>query len=446
MKLKISRILHAGYIFECAGTQIAFDPIFENPFSSNLHAYPSVRFDVEQIKKLKLNAVFISHYHDDHCSFESLNLLDRQTPIYMYCIFEEMFVWLKELGFADVHSLQLEEPVTIGPVEIIPRRALDADVDSIFQIRAAGVNVLNVVDSWIDDEMLAELVKSGPWDMVLWPFQTMREIEVLAPSRAVPSQSSLPPEWLRQLKLLNPRYVVPSSCQFLQESWSWYNQEFFPLSYRQFQKQIEALLPKAGVVRLNPSVAVELVPGGLKFAGALPWVIPVGEQDVDYDYRPGIRPPSTAVIARQFAALTPAEAERVFVYCDQSLLEKFNSLEAPLEPYFQKARLWRLSVYDHLGQARHFYYRVTKNRMEPAAPDDLALGWATEIPLTKLYAALEFGEALTSLYVRINDLVFAPGIENEIQDVDAVEDPLVRCLYSNVFGAYQRAQLKRLLK
>jgi putative membrane protein len=74
MTLKISRILHAGYVFECAGRRIVFDPIFENPFSRNCHAFPAVRFDLEQIRALPVDAVFISHFHDDHCSFESLDL------------------------------------------------------------------------------------------------------------------------------------------------------------------------------------------------------------------------------------------------------------------------------------------------------------------------------------------------------------------------------------
>ena len=60
MKIKISRILHAGYIFESEKTQIAFDPIFENPFSRNCFAFPPVEFDLVQIKQLKLDAVYFS--------------------------------------------------------------------------------------------------------------------------------------------------------------------------------------------------------------------------------------------------------------------------------------------------------------------------------------------------------------------------------------------------
>ena len=72
------------------------------------------------------------------------------------------------------------------------------------------------------------------------------------------------------------------------------------------------------------------------------------------------------------------------------------------------------------------------------------IGWLTEVPIAKIYAALELGEALTSMYIRINDAVFQDEIENEIQTTDVVEDPLIKCLFTNIFGAYQKAQLKRL--
>ena len=256
MTLKLSRILHAGYVFECEGIQIAFDPIFENPFSRNCHAFPDVRFDHAQIRELKLAAVFISHFHDDHCSLESLDLLHRETPIYIYCLFEELFAMVRALGFVNVQPLRVNQAVRVGPFEVIPREALDSDVDSMFQIKAAGLNVLNVVDSWIAPDAMTELAKYAPWDMVLWPFQTMREIAVLSPSRAAAAAAALPEDWIEELTILNPRYVVPSSCQFVQEPWSWYNRAFFPITYRQFRREIEAALPNTRGSPVRTLVAV----------------------------------------------------------------------------------------------------------------------------------------------------------------------------------------------
>lgn len=446
MPLKISRILHAGYVFDCDGTKIAFDPIFENPFSRNCYAFPSVRFDIEAIKKEKFSAVFISHYHDDHCSLESLNLLDRDTPIYIYCLYDEIFGFIEQLGFKKVYPLAIDETVQLGAFEIIPRRALDAEVDSLFQIKAAGLNILNVVDSWIDYDTLDLLVKNGPWDMVLWPFQTMREIDVLSPHRVPAPSLELPPEWIEQLKSLDPKYVVPSSCQFTQESWSWYNHAFFPITYKQFEKEVKAALPDSQVVRINPSVTFELTKNSIKPSAPLNWVIPQGAQDVDYEFKPTEKIPTTSEIAKKLPGLSLSQKEFVISYCKKGLLEKFRTLAPSEDPFFARPRLWQLSVYDENGKEKTFRYLLEENNIELVPVNDDPIEWLTEVPVTKLYAALEEGESLTSMYVRINDTKFRPTIEEEVQEADVVEDPLIRCLFTGVFGGYQAAQLKKLKK
>lgn len=444
MALKVSRILHAGYAFECEGTQILFDPIFENPFSRNCHAFPSADFDLAAIRALRPAAVFISHFHDDHCSLESLALLDRRTPIHLYCLFDELFDMIRSLGFTDVRPLDLNVPVIVGPFEVIPRRALDADVDSLFQIRAAGLEVLNVVDSWIDEPTLERLARSAPWDLVLWPFQTMREIEVIAPREAPPAPGGIPDEWLDQLKRLAPRFVVPSSCQFRMESWSWCNHAFFPISYERFRRDVEGALPDTRVVRMDPSVSFELTREGLKDSARLSWVLPGEENGTDYDYRPNLTPPSTAEIARHLPALTSVERAVVRDYCRSGLAERFRELLPAEGGYFLEPRLWRLSVYDQEGTAEHFHYVVSPGVIAAAGSDPGRPDWTTEVPVFKLYAALMDGETLTSMYVRLNDAEFPPEIEESVRSADLNEDPLIRCLFEGVFGAYQRGQLRKL--
>ena len=441
--LTISRILHAGYVFACGGTRIAFDTVFENPFSHNCHAFPDVRFDTAQIRRERFDAVFISHFHDDHCSFDSLDLLDRATPLYLYCIFDELFEMVRSLGFTSVHALHVNRAVAVGAFRVTPREAMDADVDTMFQVQAAGLNVLNVVDSWIDDAALAQLVAAGPWDMVLWPFQTMREIEVLAPSRASPAPPALPDEWLTQLQALAPRYVVPSSCQFVQEPWSWYNRAFFPISYALFAREVNQAVPAAQVVRFDPSVSMVLDAVALRPAAPLAWVVPVGPQDVDYVYQGNAAPPSTAAIARRFAPLTPAQDARVDHYCRVLLPAQYGDVEAGCA-YFDVPRAWQLSVYDADGVASVYRYRLDGD-VATLGGDAGAPGWTTQIAAAKLYAALAAGESLTSMYLRINDTMFDADTEAALLEADIVDDPLIRCLFGSAFGAYQKAQLRRLL-
>ncbi len=423
--MKISRILHAGYIFESDSTQIIFDPIFENPFSRNCYAYPNVQFDYAQIKKLKPDAVFISHYHDDHCSLESLQYLDRETTIYLYCIHDELFWILRELGFLNVQSLQTDVLVKVGAFEIIPRLALDTDVDSIFHIKAEGLNILNVVDAWIDPSAMVKL-KQNSWDIILWPFQTMREIEVIAPSLALPAE--LPTEWIEQLKALNPRFIVPSSCQFTQEEWSWYRKAYFPISYKIFKMEVEAALPNSKIHRLNPGISIELNKSHLKQSPPLAWIIPIGEQDVDYEYDPHLKLPATADIAKNFTALSTEKRQRVFNYCKIELLEKYNSMNTELSGQ------WKLALYDHSGQAINFYYELQAGTIK-LANENFSITWITEVPLAKIYSAIAEGESLSSLYLRMQGMPFE-NIE---------EDPLIACLFHGEFASYQRNQLQKIL-
>lgn len=442
MSVKISRILHAGYIFECQNTKIVFDPIFENPFSRNCYAYPDVKFDSTQILKEKFAAIFISHFHDDHCSMESLNLIDRATPIYMFCVFEEMFDLIKQLGFTEVYSLDLNIPIRIGPFEVIPRIALDADVDSIFHIKAEDLNILNVVDSWIGESTLRQLQLNAPWDLILWPFQTMRELEVLAPSRSLPATGNVPEEWQEQLQILQPRFLVPSSCQFIQESWSWYNHAFFPISYQNFSTFIGSILPQTRVQRMDPSASYVLTEDSFELSSPLPWIELMSSQTVDYDYQPDLRIPSTSELAKKFPPLLHSQKEFVENYCRFELPIRYSNLEKYADSYFHQSRIWELCLFDHDGDSLKFQFRINANLMEllPCAQSDPS--WVTEVPICKVYAALEEGESLTSMYVRINDRKFASDVEADLLNVEVVEDPLIRCLFTGVFASYQKAQLK----
>lgn len=448
MSLKVSRILHAGYSFECESTQILFDPIFETPFSRNCYPFPNVSFDTAQIRQLKIDAVFISHFHDDHCSMVSLNLLARTTPIYIFCIHDEMLSLIRSLGFQNIISLRLGKSIPIGPITVTPYPALDVDVDSIFHIQAAGVNVLNVVDSWIGEDTLNKLKSRGSWDLVLWPFQTMREIEVLSPSRFMNQPALLPPEWLAQIHELNPKMIVPSSCQFIHESWSWYNHAFFPITYAQFENEIKSILPATDVQRLNPGVSLTVNSQYVHRSSPLPWIKPIGNQDVDYEYRPAIPAPSTAYIATKVSGATKDEGDRVYRYCRETLPKVYGQLyehdDDYEQGYFGQRRLWRLNLYDQLGQVRVFSYIIQGRQIVLVDNTDLDFAWITEVPVVKVFAALELGESLTSMYMRINDIPLAAGIEADLKDVDFLEDPLVRCLFNGAFGAYQKAQLKQI--
>ena len=440
MSIKVSRILHAGYIFENKNTKIVFDPIFENPFSRNCYAFPPIRFDIEELKKLKFDTIFISHFHDDHCSLESLNLINRATPIHIYCLHDEIPQLIRKLGFKTVHQLKLNQSIPIGNFTITPRRALDAEVDCLFQIQVEEHNILNVVDSWIDWETLDLLKNEKPWNLILWPFQTMRELEVLAPHRHGFAEPEIPEEWLEQLQSLNPKVVVPSSCQFLQEPWSWYNSAFFPISYKFFESEIKKILPLTNVVRLNPGQTVHMAQLQIDFVKSLPWIIPMGDQNVDYIYNTDLKIPLTVEIAKHFPGLNPDEKNKVDHFLLDEILQTYSSLDEIESDYFSKPRKWELRIFSADGHQKKYFYEILNGRLKIVSDDPLQpIGWLTEIAESKIFSALTDGESLTSLYVRVNDFEFTA-------DVDATMDPLIRCLFNKNPDSYQKAQLIRLLR
>lgn len=444
--VKVSRILHAGYLFQNENTSIAFDPIFENPFSKNCYAFPSVQFDHKIIRHISLSAVFISHHHDDHCSLESLALLDRKTPIYIYCQFEELLDWIRQLGFVHVTHLNLNEPVLIDSFTVTPLPALDQEVDCVFHIHIAGLNILNVVDSWLPEQTMKYLTTIPSWQMILWPFQMMREVEVLSPHRTKTPPPDYPEEWSEQLKALQPYFVVPSSCQFMHEKWSWYCKSFFSMSYKTFSLWINNILAKTKVVRLNPGDTVLLSQDSVSVEKPLAWIIPNGNQNLDYEFDPDAQPQSTAEIATHFPPINENQKKTVLDFCKNTIIERYKEIGPPQDIYFQKKRHWRLSVFDHQGDAHCFFYEIQDENMRQIDSVVNHLNWTTEVPISTLYGALALGEALSSMYIRINPDTFDALTEHELENVDLLEDPLVRTLFNGIFCSYQKAQLEKLLK
>lgn len=441
MSLRLSRIFHAGYVLAYKNTQILFDPLFESPFSRNGFSHPPVKINSSLLEEQSWDAVFISHYHDDHCSLESLKHISKSTPLYVYCVHEELFTLLRDFGFECVYPLELGLPITLGSISIIPTRALDADVDCLLQIFVEEFKILNVVDAWIDENTLQALAQKAPWDLVLWPFQTMQELQVLSPSRAQWSDGELPIEWKEQLLKLGAHCIIPSACQFIHEDWSWYRSYFFPISYHKFSSTLAEWGIPSNVLRLEPGQSVIISPQSIKRSASLPWIEPLHDSLVDYTYSPHQAIPHTREIAWHFPQLSVSEKNIIDLFCKIEIPQRWLKLNAQSP----KPQNWKLSLYGHKDEDAVFYYQIEEDRIRPVDPiPDSLLEWHTEIPVQRLLGAITHGETLSSLYIRINDQKFSADTEEKLAKMDLTDDPLLRCLYEGVFANYQRAQLLKM--
>lgn len=449
MSIAINRILHAGYIFDDGYSKIVFDPLVENPFSYNCYAFPHVSIDVSKIKNTKYDAIFISHYHDDHLSLKSLQYFDRHIPIYLYSHYDVFFELLRDLGFTEVHKIHLNQVVQIHNFAVTAWPALESDVDTIFQIQNKDINVLNVVDSWIDWQTHSKLSQLQ-WDVILWPFQIMREKEVLSPNRLKHENIDFPQAWTEQIKGLNPRYIVPSSCQFRFEDWSWYNHHFFAVTYQQFKQMISTNLKNTEVIILDPGQGYLFDKSCTKMASHLDWITIDEVRHSDYELNLNVVPSHTSNIAHHFQQLQSQESIQVHQFCQNEIPRKLTSIfqNTNQESYWkEKTKNWKLIVYDHLGQPISYIYCIDSESVTLLSADTVdVIDWQTEILEFKLYSAMINGESLISLYVRINDILFTDQVEKNLTDIDLLEDPLLKCLYSEDVAHYQKRQLKLILE
>ena len=354
---------------------------------------------------------------------------------------------IEELGFKSVVSLETDQAISIGSFKITTRRALDSDIDSIFQIQVENLNILNVVDSWIDPETLDLLSDQKPWDLILWPFQTMLESDVIAPLMSPPPQTSVPTEWIEQLRRLNPRAIIASACQFTHEPDAWTNHSLFPISYATFIREVQTALPRALVRRLDPGVTLTLNSTAIESDGQLSWVKPIGDQNVDYEFRGFDHRPTASAFAQLASKLSVEQMQEVRSYCTSTLTQRYRDVGGSNDDYFRRSRRWRLKVYDSKGDAQVFNFCVRENEIE--VDDSETAGgadnvWITEIAASKLYSAIYQGEALTSLMIRVNDATPHHALARALREADVFEDPLIRCLYNEDVVNYQRLQLESL--
>ena len=445
-EVKVSRIFHAGYIVETNQARVVFDPILTNPFSFNCLVDPPVELEPQAILARSWDGIFISHFHEDHCCLESLSHFPRSIPIYLYCHHPELADWIRQMGFQQVTSLSIDQPVFLKGLEVTPRRALDDEVDCMFQVQIGSFQLLNVVDSWIDWETVTQL-ESTRWDLILWPFQILREREVLSPSRYPKAVRAIPEAWREQWARMNPRAMVPSSCQFRMEDWSWYNQEFFSWSESYFESQVREQFPEIELWTMAPGESLIWSHGQFRRGPSLEGLRILGPARV---VAPGIswgvERPSVSEVARNFAALDVAEKQIINYFCSNEIFERWAEVGPSAEVYFNRPRRWLLRIWDESGFSTDHGYLVDEGQLSIWDPrTGLDPEWLTEISAWKLHGALREGESLTSIYVRVNEMAFDLKTEKALKGVDPLSDPLIRCLYNGRFGSYQQAQLKRLL-
>ncbi len=111
---------HQGWLFSGDKARVLFDGLLVEPFGhwgQVGKVYPPRQLEVARFPAL--DAVFVSHEHEDHFSIPSFNRLSRDIPLYLSIRSSSAArAIVAEMGFSRVHFFEPGVAVTIGDLEL----------------------------------------------------------------------------------------------------------------------------------------------------------------------------------------------------------------------------------------------------------------------------------------------------------------------------------------
>ena len=99
--MKVTYVGHATLLLESAGTRILTDPNFDPKLGRVLPRVSAPGIALGDLPRL--DALVLTHAHADHLSFDSLDRLPQDLPLYAPPVVAR---WLRRLGYA--HAIELE--------------------------------------------------------------------------------------------------------------------------------------------------------------------------------------------------------------------------------------------------------------------------------------------------------------------------------------------------
>ena len=123
--MKYTFIGHQSWLVEDGTSKVLLDPLLEDTFGTDN------QFGIEVVPPRKvmesayknIDAVILSHEHSDHFHIQSLNKIDRTTPIYVGILtIEPMVRCIEAMGFI-VYLLKSRDKISIGTLDFTAYQA-----------------------------------------------------------------------------------------------------------------------------------------------------------------------------------------------------------------------------------------------------------------------------------------------------------------------------------
>ncbi len=272
--LAIFRLTHAGYFVTSKKTSILIDPLFINDWAEFLILNPTVEFNFAEIKKLKLDGVIISHFHNDHFCLKSLNYVSRETLIVFPAGCKTIPFWLKTMGFKNLQELKPLENIKVGDIEIEATVSHAVGVNEMGMFIQKGKSkILNLVDTEVYKKDVESVVKRKGMPSVSFCFyQPLRESDVYNGKLLSISPKKIYQRLQDIVGAINESIIVPSACSWAYKYEPELNYWMFPISEEKFCEDIKQRFPLSSPTILEPGQGFVFDNGKLRNVQKLSWV------------------------------------------------------------------------------------------------------------------------------------------------------------------------------
>lgn len=239
--MKIEYICHACLLIETEDLRIATDPWLDGAaYCEQWYLFPKP-LNAEKLQNI--DAIFVSHGHEDHLNEETLRTLPKESKVfYPYSFFGGAKEYIESIGFEEV-----KECITFKKYQISEKTAVTFVInshDSLMIIESGGKVLINVNDALhsspekVIDYYLAEI--RAKWQKIDYVFcgfggasyfpNTMHLAGKDDYEISLVREQLFAHNFCRIVKGLKPKIAVPFAADFclLDENQRWINDARFP--------------------------------------------------------------------------------------------------------------------------------------------------------------------------------------------------------------------------
>jgi UDP-MurNAc hydroxylase len=169
--MHLTTLGHAAALLRLdSGAALLIDPWLEDPayFNSWWH-FPPLRLRVHQLGRI--DGVYLSHDHPDHCDAKTLAKIPRDTPLFIPAFASESLDRIvRALGFARIHRMEFRKPFAWNGATIECFRTDLPWDDSALRVTDGGSTLFDMNDCKLSDDTLDALGRDYRIDVALLPF------------------------------------------------------------------------------------------------------------------------------------------------------------------------------------------------------------------------------------------------------------------------------------